>query len=83
MCPVCLATLTALVATSVLHLLSSLSLQTGYRHSDLSVVYPIAPGTGPPLLFIGAGLLLGGSPTARSCYATRSVARRPVRSASA
>jgi drug/metabolite transporter (DMT)-like permease len=49
----------ALAATSVLHLLYSLSLQTGYRHSDLSVVYPIARGTGPLLSFIGAGLLLG------------------------
>ena len=36
----------ALAATSVLHLLYSISLQTGYRHSDLSVVYPIARGLG-------------------------------------
>jgi drug/metabolite transporter (DMT)-like permease len=50
----------------VLHLLYSLSLQTGYRHSDLSVVYPIARGTGPLLSFIGAALLLGEAPTARS-----------------
>jgi drug/metabolite transporter (DMT)-like permease len=56
----------ALAATSVLHLLYSLSLQTGYRHSDLSVVYPIARGTGPLLSFIGAGLLLGEAPTALS-----------------
>jgi drug/metabolite transporter (DMT)-like permease len=56
----------ALAATSVLHLLYSLSLQTGYRHSDLSVVYPIARGTGPLLSFIGAGLLLGEIPTPRS-----------------
>jgi drug/metabolite transporter (DMT)-like permease len=56
----------ALAATSVLHLLYSLSLQTGYRHSDLSVVYPIARGTGPLLSFIGAALLLGESPTLQS-----------------
>lgn len=56
----------ALGATSVLHLLYSLSLQTGYRHSDLSVVYPIARGTGPLLSFIGAALLLGETPTAQS-----------------
>jgi drug/metabolite transporter (DMT)-like permease len=56
----------ALAATSVLHLLYSLSLQTGYRHSDLSVVYPIARGTGPLLSFIGDGLLLGEVPTAQS-----------------
>src|SRR5262245_53538032 len=56
----------ALAATSVLHLLYSLSLQTGYRHSDLSVVYPIARGTGPLLSFIGAVLLLGEAPTSQS-----------------
>ena len=56
----------ALAATCVLHLLYSLSLQTGYRHSDLSVVYPIARGTGPLLSFIGAALLLGEVPTAQS-----------------
>jgi drug/metabolite transporter (DMT)-like permease len=55
-----------LCATSVLHLLYSLSLQTGYRHSDLSVVYPIARGTGPLLSFMGAALLLGETPTAQS-----------------
>jgi drug/metabolite transporter (DMT)-like permease len=53
----------ALAGTSVLHLLYSISLQTGYRHSDLSVVYPIARGTGPLLSFVGAALLLGESPT--------------------
>jgi len=41
-------------------------LQTGYRHSDLSVVYPIARGTGPLLSFIGAAMLLGEVPTAQS-----------------
>ena len=56
----------ALAATSVLHLLYSLSLQAGYRQSDLSVVYPIARGTGPLLSFIGAGLLLGEALTVRS-----------------
>ena len=48
----------ALAATSVLHLLYSMSLQTGYRHSDLSVVYPIARGTGPLLSFIGAAIVV-------------------------
>src|SRR6187551_163532 len=56
----------ALSATSVLHLSYSISLQTGYRHSDLSVVYPIARGTGPLLSFIGAALLLGEAPTSQS-----------------
>jgi drug/metabolite transporter (DMT)-like permease len=56
----------ALAATSVLHLLYSITLQTGYRHSDLSVVYPIARGTGPLLSFIGAAMLLGEVPTLQS-----------------
>ena len=56
----------ALATTSVLHLLYSFSLQTGYRHSDLSVVYPIARGTGPLLSFIGAAWLLGETPTLQS-----------------
>jgi drug/metabolite transporter (DMT)-like permease len=56
----------ALGATCVLHLLYSLSLQAGYRQSDLSVVYPIARGTGPLLSFIGATLLLGETPTTQS-----------------
>jgi drug/metabolite transporter (DMT)-like permease len=56
----------ALAATSVLHLGYSLSLQAGYRSSDLSLVYPIARGFGPLLSFIGAVLLLGERATALS-----------------
>jgi drug/metabolite transporter (DMT)-like permease len=56
----------ALAATSVLHLGYSLSLQAGYRSSDLSLVYPIARGFGPLLSFIGAVLLLGEQATALS-----------------
>jgi drug/metabolite transporter (DMT)-like permease len=56
----------ALAATSVLHLGYSLSLQAGYRTSDLSLVYPIARGFGPLLSFLGAVLLLGEQPTVLS-----------------
>jgi len=56
----------ALAATSVLHLGYSLSLQAGYRTSDLSLVYPIARGFGPSLSFVGAVLLLGETPTVLS-----------------
>ncbi len=49
----------ALGATSVLHLAYSLLLQAAYRISDLSLVYPIARGSGPLLAFSGAVLLLG------------------------
>jgi drug/metabolite transporter (DMT)-like permease len=53
----------ALTGTSVLHLGYSLALQAGYRASDLSLVYPIARGSGPLLSFMGATLLLGERPT--------------------
>ena len=36
-----------------MHLAYSLALQRGYRVADLSVVYPIARGTGPTLAAIG------------------------------
>ncbi|MBS0375377.1 MAG: EamA family transporter [Proteobacteria bacterium] len=49
----------ALAATGVLHLGYSAALQAGYRAADLSVVYPIARGSGPLLSFVGAVLLLG------------------------
>jgi drug/metabolite transporter (DMT)-like permease len=49
----------ALCATAVLHLGYSLTLQAGYRASDLSLVYPLARGSGPLLSFFLAVLLLG------------------------
>jgi drug/metabolite transporter (DMT)-like permease len=52
----------ALIATALLHLAYSLALQSGYRAGDLSLVYPIARGTGPLLSFAGAALLLGERP---------------------
>jgi uncharacterized membrane protein len=47
-----------LVATGVLHLLYTESLLRGYRAGDLTVVYPLARGTGPLLSFCGAVVLL-------------------------
>jgi drug/metabolite transporter (DMT)-like permease len=52
-----------LLGTAVLHVGYSLALQAGYRSSDLSLVYPIARGSGPLLSFVGAVLLLGERPT--------------------
>ena len=49
--------------SGVLHLAYSLFLQRGYQVADLSVVYPIARGTGPLLSTLGAFLLLGESPS--------------------
>src|SRR4051794_27690613 len=48
----------ALLATAVLHLGYSLMLQAGYRASDLSLVYPLARGSGPLLSFFLAAVLL-------------------------
>ena len=50
--------------SSILHLGYSLSLQWGYRAADLSVVYPVARGTGPLLSSLGAFIWLGERPTA-------------------
>ena len=44
------------LASAVLHLLYFIVLQVGYRKADLSVVYPMARGTGPFLSAIGAVL---------------------------
>lgn len=59
------ATIVAVIAgSSVLHTLYYGVLQRGYRAGDLSVVYPLARGTGPFLAVIGAVLILGERPTA-------------------
>lgn len=47
----------------VLHLIYFLMLQQGYRVGDLSVVYPMARGTGPALSTVAAIILLGERPT--------------------
>ncbi len=52
-----------LLATGVLHLLYTESLLRGYRAGDLTVVYPLARGTGPLLSFCGAVLLLHEHPS--------------------
>jgi drug/metabolite transporter (DMT)-like permease len=50
--------LIALLLTGILHMGYSMLLQAGYRVSDLSLVYPIARGTGPLLSFLAATFLL-------------------------
>lgn len=47
------------VLSGVIHLGYSICLQRGYQAADLSVVYPVARGTGPMLSTIGAILILG------------------------
>ena len=51
------------VLSGALHLVYNLSLQKGYQVADLSVVYPIARGTGPLFSTLGAFLVLGETPT--------------------
>jgi drug/metabolite transporter (DMT)-like permease len=48
-----------LVASAVVHVLYFTVLLTGYRKSDLTVVYPVARGSGPLLAAAAAVLLLG------------------------
>ena len=52
-----------IVLSGLIHLAYSLCLQRGYQVADLSVVYPVARGTGPMLSSLGAFLLLGEAPT--------------------
>lgn len=49
----------AAAASAVLHLLYFNALLAGYRVSDLSIVYPVARGSGPALSATAAVLLLG------------------------
>ena len=57
-----LAAWIAIVASGVLHVVYALVLQRGYRVADLSLVYPLARGTGPLFAVLGAVLLLGNRP---------------------
>lgn len=52
-----------LLLSGLIHLAYSLCLQRGYQVADLSVIYPIARGTGPMLSTLGAFLILGETPS--------------------
>ncbi len=52
-----------IVGTAVLHLVYFLMLQGGYRFGDLSLVYPLARGTGPMLSSAAAIVFFGEHPT--------------------
>jgi drug/metabolite transporter (DMT)-like permease len=54
--------LPAALGTAVLHVVYSIVLQRGYAVGDLSVVYPLARGTGPLLSVLVAVLFLGEHP---------------------
>ena len=52
-----------LAGSAILHLAYFLILQRGYQVSDLSVVYPLARGTGPTFSVLGAILLFAERPS--------------------
>ena len=52
-----------MLLSGLIHLAYSLCLQRGYQVADLSVVYPVARGTGPMFSSLGAFLLLGETPS--------------------
>ena len=57
--------ITFVLLSGLIHLAYSLCLQRGYQRADLSVVYPVARGTGPLLATCGAIVLLGELPSAQ------------------
>ncbi|PZP90704.1 MAG: multidrug DMT transporter permease [Variovorax paradoxus] len=56
------------VLSGLIHLAYSLCLQRGYQVADLSVVYPVARGTGPMLSTLGAFLILGERPSGQGVF---------------
>ena len=58
-----LPTLLFIFGSAVIHIAYFLLLQRGYRSGDLSLVYPLARGSGPMLATLGAVLILGERPT--------------------
>lgn len=59
-----------IAGSSALHLGYFLSLQRGYRLGDLSLVYPLARGSGPLLATLVAIIFLGEQPTALALTGT-------------
>lgn len=51
-----------MLGTGLIHVWYGLALQRGYREGDLSLVYPLARGTGPLIAVVGAMLLFGERP---------------------
>jgi uncharacterized membrane protein len=55
--------ITFIIGTALLHVAYFIALLRGYRAGDLSLVYPLARGTGPALATIGAIAFFGERPT--------------------
>jgi uncharacterized membrane protein len=60
--PIGLQGLAFIIVSSLLHLLYFLALQRGYKKGDLSLVYPLARGTGPMLSVLAAIVFFGERP---------------------
>src|SRR6185312_11292008 len=52
-----------IIGSGVIHIGYFLILQQGYRVGDLSLVYPLARGTGPTVATIGAIIIFGERPS--------------------
>ncbi|MEP7301989.1 MAG: EamA family transporter [Caldimonas sp.] len=63
-----------LLASAIVHVVYFTTLLRGYRLSDLTVVYPVARGTGPLLASLGALLWLGESMSAVAACGVAGVA---------
>jgi drug/metabolite transporter (DMT)-like permease len=57
-----------ILVSTIIHLAYSLCLQRGYQTADLSVVYPVARGTGPMLSSLGAFAILGETPSLHGAF---------------
>lgn len=66
--------LALILGSGFIHVGYFVLLLRGYRAADLSLVYPVARGTGPLLAAAGAVLLLGERPTALSVTGTLLIA---------
>ena len=52
-----------ITAGAMIHLVYFLFLMRGYRHGEMSMVYPLARGTGPALTMLAAAVFFDESPT--------------------
>ena len=52
----------SIAASAIVHLVYGLTLVGAYERADLSLVYPVARGTAPVLVTVGAALLLSDTP---------------------
>ena len=59
-----------IIGSAAIHVVYFLTLQRGYRSGDLSLVYPLARGSGPMLATFGAIVLLGERPSALALSGT-------------